>query len=148
MNEIADEPFWRTRRLDELTDAEWESLCDGCGQCCLHVFDVEEMGMIQVPVACRLLELETCRCSDYANRQDEVPSCIVLTPATVRDYSWLPSTCAYRRLDEGRDLPIWHPLRTGDPASTLTSGHAVRDRAVSERDSDPWDALVEMLEQR
>lgn len=127
-------PFWRRKRLGEMNRAQWESLCDGCGRCCLHKLeDVDTSEITYTRVACRLLDLETCRCSDYANRSRQVPDCVRLTPATLRDYTWLPWTCAYRRLAEGRDLAWWHPLVSGDPATAVRAGISVRGRVLSER---------------
>lgn len=145
-------PFWERKSLSQMTATEWESLCDGCAQCCLHVFEDEDGGgFLQVPVACRLLDVSTCRCTDYANRADEVPSCIVLTPQTVGDYPWLPETCAYRCLDEGRELPSWHHLRSGSDSvpgeGVHAAGVSVADKVVSERDADPMDALAALLDE-
>jgi uncharacterized protein len=127
-------PFWQTKRLTEMSAAEWESLCDGCGRCCLNKLEDEDTGhIVLTAVACKLLDLKTCRCSDYENRQLEVPDCIRLTPETVGKLTWLPSTCAYRLIQEGRDLPSWHPLKTGDPTSVHTAGISVGRFARSER---------------
>ena len=129
------EPFWRRKSLLEMTPGEWESLCDGCGRCCLNKLEDEDTGMIALTrVACRLLDGETCRCLNYANRQSLVPECIQLTPALAEELPWLPPSCAYRRLAEGRDLPEWHPLVTGDPLSVHAAGLGVRGWTVSEAD--------------
>jgi len=126
-------PFWRRKTLAEMTDAEWESLCDGCAKCCLEKLEDEDTGEIRhTEVACRLLNLHTCRCTDYANRKRFVPDCIKLTARTVAQYRWLPSTCAYRLLSEGKDLPWWHPLVSGDAAAVHRAGVSVRGRAVPE----------------
>ncbi len=128
-----DEPFWRTKSLDEMNGAEWESLCDGCGRCCLHKLEDWDTGEIAwTDVACRLLDGESCRCKDYPGRQAEVPDCIPLTPETVRGLAWLPPTCGYRLVAEGRDLYWWHPLVSGDPDSVHQAGVSVRGRTVSE----------------
>jgi hypothetical protein len=130
------EPFWRTKTLGAMTRAEWESLCDGCGRCCLHKLrDAETERLVWTEVACRLLDTSTCQCSDYANRKARVPDCVKLTPKRVASIDWLPPTCAYRLLAEGRDLPAWHPLRSGDPDSVHRAHVSVRDRAVRERDA-------------
>jgi uncharacterized cysteine cluster protein YcgN (CxxCxxCC family) len=131
-------PFWKTKRLDEMSRAEWESLCDGCGRCCLHKLRYEDTGALSFTnVACRLLDLESCRCSDYANRRRRVPDCVNLTPAVVAEIDWLPPSCAYRRLAEGHDLAWWHPLVSGDPKTVHTAGVSVRGRAISERQAGP-----------
>ncbi|HET9148380.1 MAG TPA: YcgN family cysteine cluster protein [Acetobacteraceae bacterium] len=138
-----DQPFWRAKRLDEMSRAEWESLCDGCGRCCLHKLRDEDTGQVHFTnVACRLLDLGTCRCGDYARRQLRVPDCIALTPEALREIDWLPPSCAYRRLAEGKDLPDWHPLITGDPESVARAGAAVSGRAVAERDAGPLEHHV------
>ena len=126
-------PFWKAKRLDEMTPQEWESLCDGCGQCCLHKIEDEDSGDIALTnVACRYLELGRCRCGDYENRHRNVPDCIALTPAVVPELRWLPGTCAYRLVANGQDLYWWHPLVSGDPETVHQAKISVRDRAVSE----------------
>jgi uncharacterized cysteine cluster protein YcgN (CxxCxxCC family) len=137
---MTDEPFWQAKRLNEMTEQEWESLCDGCGRCCLHKLrdaDTEELSFTNV--ACRLLNLETCQCRDYTGRQRSVPDCVQLTPAALDEIDWLPPTCAYRRLAEGKTLAWWHPLVSGDPDSVHRAGVSVRGRAVSERRAGPWE---------
>src|SRR5579864_6904432 len=109
-----DQPFWRTKTLDEMSHAEWESLCDGCGRCCLVKLEDEDTGDIHfTDIGCKLLHTESCRCADYSRRRRRVPDCVKLTPEGARTLSWLPSTCAYRVLAEGRDLAWWHPLLSG-----------------------------------
>jgi len=128
------EPFWKTKTLEEMTPEEWESLCDGCGRCCLHKLrDSETEKLAYTSVACHLLDLKRCRCKDYANRSRRVPDCVTLTPATVREVDWLPPSCAYRRIAEGKGLAWWHPLVSGDPATVHSAGVSVRGRAVNER---------------
>ncbi len=130
---MAEEPFWRRKTLAEMTRSEWESLCDGCAKCCLDKLEDDDTGEIQyTEVACRLLDLGTCRCTDYSNRTRFVPDCVVLTPRTVARLTWLPSTCAYRLISEGRDLEWWHPLVSGDPETVHRAGVSVRGRAVPE----------------
>src|SRR5580765_5127264 len=100
-----DRPFWKTKRLEEMTRAEWESLCDGCARCCLVKLEYEDTGGIDFTnIACRLLDTDSCRCTDYPNRREHVKDCVRLTPARVRKIKWLPPTCAYRLVDEGHDL--------------------------------------------
>jgi uncharacterized cysteine cluster protein YcgN (CxxCxxCC family) len=131
-------PFWEAKRLDELTPAEWEALCDGCGKCCLEKLEDVETGEISYTnVACRLLDLQRCRCRRYAERRRFVPNCEQLTPQNVATLGWLPSTCAYRLRAAGLPLPAWHPLVTGDPESVHRAGISVRGRAVAERDAGP-----------
>jgi len=140
---MARKPFWETKTLAEMSPAEWESLCDGCGLCCLVRFEDEFTGdVIPTRVACKLLDQHLCRCSDYANRKTHVPDCIKLTPGNIEALEWMPKSCAYRRLHEGRTLPSWHPLVTGDPESVHRAGVSVRDQTVSETVfDDPDDAL-------
>ncbi|HXT78044.1 MAG TPA: YcgN family cysteine cluster protein [Acetobacteraceae bacterium] len=133
-------PFWKTKQLEDMTHEEWESLCDGCGRCCLHKLrDDATEALSFTNVACRLLDLQTCRCGDYCRRQKRVPDCVSLTPALVREIDWLPPSCAYRRLAEGKDLAWWHPLVSGDPNTVHASGVSVRGRAVSERKAGPFE---------
>jgi hypothetical protein len=127
------QPFWRAKRLGEMSREEWESLCDGCGKCCLHKLQYEDTGELHYTnVACRLLDLASCRCSKYQERQLHVPDCVALQPEQVLMLDWLPSTCAYRLLARGEDLPHWHPLITGDPDSVHAAGQSVRGRAIPE----------------
>jgi uncharacterized cysteine cluster protein YcgN (CxxCxxCC family) len=126
-------PFWRTKQLAEMTREEWESLCDGCGRCCLNKIEYEDTGEIAwTDVACRLLDQTTCRCRDYTHRHAVVPDCLALTADNVARLKWLPSTCAYRLVDEGRDLYWWHHLVSGDPETVHAAGISTRERTVSE----------------
>ena len=127
-------PFWKTKSLGEMTREEWESLCDGCGKCCLLKLEDEDTGEIHTTnVVCRLMDLQTCRCTRYAERKRLVPDCVILDKENVHTLSWMPKTCAYRLIAEGRDLYDWHPLVTGDPQSTVKAGMSVKGRVVSER---------------
>ncbi len=129
-------PFWERKRLDEMSVEEWESLCDGCGRCCLHKLEDEETGEVRYTrVACRLLDPVAIRCRRYAERRRFVPDCLQLTPELVARLGWLPETCAYRRVAEGRPLPSWHPLLTGDPESVHRAGMSVRGHTIDERDA-------------
>lgn len=136
-------PFWETKTLRQMTVREWESLCDGCGLCCLVRFEDEETGeVIPTRVHCQLFNPDTCRCSDYANRRATVPDCVKLTPDNVEDLNWMPPSCAYRRLNEGKTLPEWHPLITGDPDSVHRAGVSIRGQTINELElDDPEDAL-------
>ena len=136
-------PFWETKTLAQMNAAEWESLCDGCGRCCLVRFEDEDTGeVIATRIACRLLDTATCRCSNYAQRKRYVPDCIKLTPHNVEHLTWMPSTCAYRRINEGRGLADWHPLISGDPETVHRAGLSVRGLVISETAlADSEDAL-------
>ncbi|MDB5479284.1 MAG: hypothetical protein JWO83_337 [Caulobacteraceae bacterium] len=140
---MATQPFWRTKTLEEMTVGEWESLCDGCGLCCLIRFEDEDSGEITPTwVSCKLFDSGTCRCSNYAERRRHVPDCIKLTPKNIPSLPWMPLSCAYRRLYEGKDLPAWHPLVTGDPESVHAAGVSMRGQTISEESlADPDDAI-------
>ena len=127
-------PFWNTKSLQEMTPREWESLCDGCGKCCLHKLEDVDTGEVSYTnVACRQLDLGSCRCSHYGEREHLVPDCLVLTAETVQEMDWLPETCAYRLVAAGKDLAWWHPLVSGDPETVHQAGISVRGRVISER---------------
>jgi len=140
---MSDLPFWETKSLAQMNRAEWESLCDGCGLCCLVRFEDEDTGeIIPTRVHCKLFDSNACRCRDYDNRHRYVPDCIKLTPGNIDDLNWMPRSCAYRRLNEGKRLPRWHPLITGDPESVHRAGVSVRGQTVSEEALEhPDDAL-------
>lgn len=133
---MSDRPFWETKSLRQMDRAEWESLCDGCGKCCIHKLEDEETGeLLATNVACRLLDRRTGLCSDYKHRKAMVPECVRLTPEKLEDLDWLPSTCAYLLVYNGEPLRDWHPLITGDPESVHKAGMSVRGWTVSEDDA-------------
>lgn len=137
--------YWQKKELEDMTRAEWEALCDGCGRCCLVKFEDEDTGAIAyTDVGCTFLDGDTCRCRDYKNRQKKVADCVRLTPEVVRTLKWLPPTCAYKLLAEGEDLPDWHPLITGDPDSVHRAGISVRKRISASEE----DLTIEELERR
>ena len=139
--------YWETKSLDAMTDEEWESLCDGCGRCCLHKLVNDETGdVFYTRVACRLLNAETSRCERYAERLSEVEDCLDVRRMRSTELAWMPNTCAYRRIAEGKSLPHWHPLVSGDPASVLTAGVAVAGRAISEQLADLDNLEAEIIE--
>ena len=123
-------PFWRRKSLTEMTDSEWESLCDGCGRCCLNKLEEEDGAAktFYTDVGCRLLDGQTCRCRDYENRLALVGDCVRLTPESLKTINWLPPSCAYVLLAEGKDLYWWHPLVSGDPETVHAAGVSVRGR--------------------
>ena len=126
-------PFWETKTLAQMSAQEWESLCDGCGLCCLVRFEDEDTGeIIPTRVHCKLFDSAACACNDYVNRKAHVPDCVKLTPGNIERLGWMPFSCAYRRLHEGKPLPRWHPLITGDPESVHAAGVSIRHQTVSE----------------
>ena len=140
---MAGQPFWRSKTLEAMTVAEWESLCDGCGLCCLVRFEDEDTReIIPTRIHCKMFDAASCRCGDYPNRRRHVPDCIKLTPHNIEALEWMPKSCAYRRLHEGRSLASWHPLITGDPESVHRAGVSIRGQTISEASlADPDDAL-------
>ena len=127
------ERFWEHKTLAEMTNDEWEALCDTCGKCCLHKLEDEDSGEVYYTrVACRLLDLGTCPCSDYPNRLRQVPDCTVLTIERIAEFHWLPRSCAYRLLSEGQALPDWPPLISGNRDSVHKAGHSVCDQVIAE----------------
>ena len=133
-----DAPFWKTKPLAELNDSEWESLCDGCGRCCLVKLEDEDDGTIYfTDIGCRLLDGASCRCGDYPNRTARVHDCVRLTAGNLAELNWLPSTCGYRLVAAGRDLYWWHPLVSGDPDTVHAAGVSVRGRIFSDEDAVP-----------
>lgn len=131
----SEKPFWQTKQLHEMTTEEWESLCDGCGRCCLVKLEDEDTGEIHdTDVSCQLLDCSTCSCTDYANRHEIVDDCIKLDVDKLEELRWLPRTCAYRLLWEGKPLFDWHPLVSGDPQSVHEAGVSVKDKVINERE--------------
>ena len=125
--------FWNTKSLIDMSQEEWESLCDGCGRCCLHKLeDIETDLLFYTNVACRLLDEQSCRCSDYQHRQRQVKDCLVLDPGKESQFQWLPRSCAYRRLAEGKTLEWWHPLVSGSQETVRKAGISVCGRTVCE----------------
>lgn len=137
--------FWKEKALADMSREEWESLCDGCGKCCLHKLEDEDTGEIHhTDVACRFLDKETLRCGKYMTRQRYVGNCVVMSAELLDQLPWMPSTCAYRLLFEGKDLYEWHPLVSGKLGSVQASGNSVKGRIVDERDAGDFeDHLVE-----
>nr|WP_310524311.1 YcgN family cysteine cluster protein [Polymorphobacter sp.] len=130
---MSDRPFWETVPLYRMSREQWESLCDGCGKCCVHKLEDDETGQIfPTNVACRLLDPATAKCKDYANRRAHVPECVRLTPSKLDTIDWLPVSCAYLRVHRGQGLADWHPLISGDPDSVHRAGISVRGKTVSE----------------
>ena len=140
MEPTVNAPFWVTKSLPQMSQQEWESLCDGCGKCCLVKLEDEESGeVVFTNVACNLLNLRTCQCNDYAHRFSKMPDCLQLTRDRIAEFHWLPQTCAQRLLAEGYALPEWHPLRTGSASAMHAAGQSVRNKAVHERHAGPWE---------
>ncbi len=139
-------PFWREKRLSDMTRAEWESLCDGCGRCCLNkLTDIDTDETVFTNVGCRLLDDQTCRCTDYKNRQAKVSDCVQLTWRNVGRIRWLPPTCAYRLLAEGKELAWWHPLVSGSAETVHEAGVSVRGRVAASEADVPDDEMENFI---
>ncbi len=140
------EKYWQNKGLAEMSPQEWEALCDGCARCCLVKLEDEDTGKIHyTDVGCTLLNGGTCRCNDYPNRANRVPDCVTLTPEAVKSLNWLPTTCAYRLLADGKDLPDWHPLVSGDPESVHRAGISVQNRISASEDNLTPDEIVDRI---
>ena len=127
--------FWEEKSLAELSHEEWESLCDGCGKCCLiKLENADSKEILYTDIACKLLDCETCRCMNYPKRKEIVPDCVILRPDNLEQLPWMPDTCAYRLIYEGKPLFDWHPLISGDSDSTHEAGVSVKGKVVKEGD--------------
>jgi len=141
---MADE-YWKRKSLAEMNATEWEGLCDGCALCCMHKLEDEDSGEIfYTDIACRLLDIDSCRCSDYSNRVKIVAECLVLSVDQPESFEWLPNSCAYKRLANGQELPDWHPLISGNSESVHAAGISVRGKASSENETTEFTVLRQM----
>ncbi len=140
--------FWKTKKLSEMSTEEWESLCDGCGKCCLHKLEDEDTGEIAYTnVACKLIDLKTCRCTRYTERSQLVPECLNLKRFDFTQYHWLPATCAYRLVNDQQELPSWHPLISGRTTSVKKAGISIHRYAIKESPNlDLEDHIIEWLD--
>ncbi len=131
-----DLPFWKSKKFEEMTSEEWESLCDRCAQCCVHKVQDEDTDTVYYTnIACEHLDLNTYTCKAYATRRLTVPDCVCLSRCGADEFHWLPPTCAYRLLAEGKNLPDWHPLVSGDPDSVRAAGMCLSD-VIPENDAE------------
>ena len=143
-----DKPFWQTKTLEQMNQQEWESLCDGCGRCCLNKLQEEGSDRTYYTnVGCKLLDQQACRCTDYANRSAKVKDCVTLSSRNITRITWLPPTCGYRLVSEGKDLYWWHPLISGDPNTVHEAGVSVRDRVFGTEDEIPDEELEDHIVQ-
>ncbi len=139
--------FWQHKSLEQMNPTEWEQLCDGCGLCCLHKLEDADTGEISYTnVACRLLNTQTCRCTKYSKRKKLVADCVMLKPDQVATFKWLPKTCAYRLISEGKELFSWHPLVSGSQQSVHRAGISISGKIVSERDAGDMEDHIINLE--
>jgi len=140
-----DDEFWKRKSLSEMSREEWESLCDGCALCCMQKLEDEETGDVYyTDIACRLLDIGSCRCTNYSQRAKLVSECLILSTDNPDVFQWLPGTCAYRLLAEGGDLPEWHPLLTGNADSVHAAGISAKGKAVSANEETEWSVLREL----
>lgn len=139
--------WWETTPLKEMSTEQWEALCDGCAKCCLVKLEDEDTGEIAYTrLHCKLLDASTCQCSDYSNRKKHVPDCIKLTPDNLDEFKWMPKSCAYRLLSEGKSLFDWHPLISGEARTVHEDGHSIMGRTFSEDtvfEGDEFDWIVD-----
>ena len=127
-------PFWESTPLDQMSKSQWESLCDGCAKCCLiKLEDEDTLEIAYTNIACRQLDIGSCHCMNYSDRFRLVPDCVAITPNVIDQLKWMPKTCAYRRLAEGKKLAWWHPLVSGSAQTVHEAGISVRGRVISER---------------
>lgn len=141
------QPFWKTKTLAEMTPAEWESLCDGCGKCCLVKLENEDTKELYfTSLSCKMLDAGTCQCSDYPNRKAKVPDCVQLTPEIVAEVDWLPASCAYLLVHQGRDLHDWHHLICGDRDEVHRRGYSAKNRVRSEEGIDDEEAMNYLID--
>ena len=144
---MPDSPFWTYKTLSEMSFDEWESLCDGCGKCCVMKLEDVDTGMIYpTTIGCTLLNCQTARCRHYETRQKHVPDCITLTPDNLDSLPWMPRSCAFRCINEGRPLPDWHPLISGTPQSVIDSGHSMAGKLI-EADAIAEDDMPNYIEE-
>ncbi|MDR0483898.1 MAG: YcgN family cysteine cluster protein [Alphaproteobacteria bacterium] len=139
--------FWLYTPLEKMTNSQWESLCDGCGKCCLEkIEDIDTGEVYTTQISCRLLDPNTCKCVSYETRFKYMSDCIKITPKKVYEIKWLPKTCAYRLVKEKKDLPNWHPLITGNKNSTITSGNSAKEFVIhpSEKQGDIIDYIIDV----
>ena len=145
-NKIKKSAFWKNKSLSEMSFIEWESLCDGCGKCCvLKLQDIDTEQTFYTDVSCKLLDCATARCSQYENRTSHVPDCIILSPNNLAPLSWMPDSCSYKLIHNGLDLPDWHPLITGNKSSTYKSGNSLAGRVTPETELESEEELLERI---
>ncbi len=142
--------FWQTKTLEQMTPQEWESLCDGCGKCCLvKLEDYDTAAIYHTDIACKLLDIDCCRCSDYKHRQQQVEDCVKLDIHNIESIKWLPHTCSYKLVAQGKPLPDWHHLRSGSRDTVHKIGASVKQFAVSEltvKDSDVEEHIIQWVD--
>ncbi|MEM1377325.1 MAG: YcgN family cysteine cluster protein [Pseudomonadota bacterium] len=150
--QLAETRYWESKTLTDMSQEEWEALCDGCGRCCMaKLIDDDTDELHYTTVACRLFNMQSCQCSDYENRQSKVDDCVKLTPENVGELTWLPQTCAYRLIHEGKPLYDWHPLISGDPSTVIASGASMFGKVTATEqdiahDGEYLDHLVEPVD--